>query len=190
MMYIDCAAKVEFFDDMTEDKKVLTIFHRSPCRHKYCAHVFGLYQMYWLQTMYLLWDGEDDNHKPELFIALSDFELLFGFVEMNKAIETIIKYKNCFNLKEGEKLLEEPNNENYKLFIEKLIFLEKDEYEKIIKLIIENEETKNDYLLKKLYDNYGLDPGILIALFMNHLHKKLNYHIITFINYQMPQILI
>ena len=115
---------------------------------------------------------KDDNHKPELFIALSDFELLFGFVEMNKAIETIIKYKNCFNLKEGEKLLEEPNNENYKLFIEKLIFLEKDEYEKIIKLIIENEETKNDYLLKKLYDNYGLDPGILIALFMNHLHKK------------------
>ena len=115
---------------------------------------------------------KDDNHKPELFIALSDFELLFGFVEINKAIETIIKYKNCFNLKEGEKLLEEPNNENYKLFIEKLIFLEKDEYEKIIKLIIENEETKNDYLLKKLYDNYGLDPGILIALFMNHLHKK------------------
>ena len=115
---------------------------------------------------------KDDNHKPELFIALSDFELLFGFVEMNKAIETIIKYKNCFNLKEGEKLLEEPNIENYKLFIEKLIFLEKDEYEKIIKLIIENEETKNDYLLKKLYDNYGLDPGILIALFMNHLHKK------------------
>ena len=115
---------------------------------------------------------KDDNHKPELFIALSDFELLFGFVEMNKAIETIIKYKNCFNLKEGEKLLEEPNIENYKLFIEKLIFLEKDEYEKIIKLIIENEETKNEYLLKKLYDNYGLDPGILIALFMNHLHKK------------------
>ena len=71
---------------------------------------------------------KDDNHKPELFIALSDFELLFGFVEMNKAIETIIKYKNCFNLKEGEKLLEEPNIENYKLFIEKLIFLEKDEY--------------------------------------------------------------
>ncbi len=58
------AAKVLLFDDMTEDKKVLTIFHRSPCRHKYCAHVFGLYQMYWLQTMYLLWDGEDDNHKP------------------------------------------------------------------------------------------------------------------------------
>ena len=115
---------------------------------------------------------KDDNHKPELFIALSDFELLFGFVEMNKAIEIIRKYKNCFNLKEGEKLLEEPAIENYKLFIEKLIFLEKDEYEKIIKLIIENEETKNNYLIKKLYDNYGLDPGILIALFMNHLHKK------------------
>ena len=56
------AAKVLLFHDMTEDKKVLTIFHRSPCRHKYCAHVFGLYQMYWLQTMYLLWDGEDGKY--------------------------------------------------------------------------------------------------------------------------------
>ena len=29
---------------------------------------------------------KDDNHKPELFIALSDFELLFGFVSLDKAV--------------------------------------------------------------------------------------------------------
>ena len=55
---------------------------------------------------------KDDNHKPELFIALSDFELLFGFVSLNKAVEIVKKYKNIFNLKEGEKLINEPNNEN------------------------------------------------------------------------------
>ena len=116
---------------------------------------------------------KDDNRKPELFIALSDFELLFGLVELDQAVDIIKKYKKCFNnLKEGENLVKKPNIENYKKFIEKLIFLKKEEYEKIIKLIINSNESKNDPLIKKLYDNFGLDPGILISLFMNHLHKK------------------
>ena len=115
---------------------------------------------------------KDDNHKPELFIALSDFELLFGLVELNKAIEVIKKFKNCLNLKEGEKLIEEPNVENYKKFIEKIISLEKEEYEKILKLILDTQEAKNNMLIIKLYENFGLDKGILVSLFMNHLHKK------------------
>ena len=115
---------------------------------------------------------KDDNHKPELFIALSDFELLFGFVSLNKAVEIVKKYKNIFNLKEGEKLINEPNNENYKNLIEKIIFLEKNEYENIIKLILEDKDTTEDSLIKKLYNNFGLDSGILISMFMNHFYKK------------------
>lgn len=115
---------------------------------------------------------KDDNHKPELFIALSDFELLFGLVELNKAIEIVKKYKECFNLKESEELIKNPSIEKYKNFIERLIFLNKEEYEKILKLILESKESKDNNLIKKLYDNYGLDSGILISLFMNYLHKK------------------
>ena len=115
---------------------------------------------------------KDDNHKPELFIALSDFELLFGLVELNKAIEIVKKYKECFNLKESEELIKNPSIEKYKNFIERLIFLNKEEYEKILKLILKSKESKDNYLIKKLYDNYGLDSGILISLFMNYLHKK------------------
>ena len=115
---------------------------------------------------------KDDNHKPELFIALSDFELLFGLVELNKAIEIVKKYKECFNLKESEELIKNPSIEKYKNFIERLIFLNKEEYEKILKLILESKESKDNYIIKKLYDNYGLDSGILISLFMNYLHKK------------------
>jgi enoyl-CoA hydratase len=115
---------------------------------------------------------KDDNHKPELFIALSDFELLFGLVPLDKAVEIMKKYKKMFNLEEGEKLINEPSTENYKYLIEKLIFLEKDEYENIIKLIIEDKSTSEDSLVKKLYDNFGLDSGILISLFMNHFHKQ------------------
>ena len=115
---------------------------------------------------------KDDNHKPELLITLSDFELLFGLITLDKAVEIIKKYKNIFNLKEGEALINDPNIENYKKLIEKLIFLEKEEYEKIIKLILEDKDTTEDSLVKKLYRNFGLDPGILISMFMNHLHKK------------------
>ena len=115
---------------------------------------------------------KDDNHKPELFIALSDFELLFGFVSLDKAVEIIKKYKNIFNLKEGEQLINEPNNENYKNLIEKIIFLEKNEYENIIKLILEDKGIAEDSLIKKLYNNFGLDSGILISMFMNHFFKK------------------
>ena len=115
---------------------------------------------------------KDDNHKPELFIALSDFELLFGLVSLDKAVEIIKRYKNMFNLKEGEKLLNEPNNQNYQNLIEKIIFLEKKEYENIIKLILEDKNTPEDSLVRKLHKNFGLDSGILIAIFMNHFYKK------------------
>ena len=77
-----------------------------------------------------------------------------------------------FNLKEGENLINEPNIENYKKLIEKIIFLEKEEYQNIIKLILEDKNTSEDSLVKKLYKYFGLDSGILISLFMNHFHKK------------------
>ena len=115
---------------------------------------------------------KDDNHKPELFIALSDFELLFGFVSLNKAVETIRKYKNLYHLFEGKKLVNEPNLDNYRKFIEKIIFLKKEEYESLLQLIINDKSTTEDSLIKKLYNNYGLDIGILVSLFMNHCHKK------------------
>ncbi len=115
---------------------------------------------------------KDDNHKPELFIALSDFELLFGLVTLDKAVEIMKNYKNIFNLKEGEKLINEPNIENYKYLIERIIFLERNQYENIIKLILDDKGTTEDSLVKKLYINFGLDSGILISLFMNHFHKK------------------
>ena len=115
---------------------------------------------------------KDDNHKPELFIALSDFELLFGFVGLNKAVEIVKNYKECFNFKEGQNLIEKPNLENYKLFFEKLIYLEKDESEAMLKLLFKNEEIKKNKLIQKLYNNYGYDSGIIISLFMNYLHKK------------------
>ena len=114
---------------------------------------------------------KDDNHKPEFFMALSDFDLLFGLVSLDKAVDTIKKYKNMFNLPEGDKLINEPNIENYRSLIERIIFLEKEESEKIVQKIVDQSKTEDSFITK-LYNNFGLDSGILISLFMNNLHRK------------------
>ena len=38
-------------------------------------------------------------------MSLSDFDLLFGLVSLDKAVDTIKNYKNMFNLPEGDKLI-------------------------------------------------------------------------------------
>ena len=48
-----------------------------------------------------------------IILTLSYFVLLFGLVSLDKAVEIITKYRDMFNLKKGEKLLNEPNNQNY-----------------------------------------------------------------------------
>jgi mannose-6-phosphate isomerase len=76
-----------------------------------------------------------------------------------------------FNLPEGDKLINEPNIENYRSLIERIIFLEKEESEKIVQKIVD-ESKAEDSLVTKLYNNFGLDSGILISLFMNNLHRE------------------
>lgn len=41
---------------------------------------------------------KDDNHKPEIMVALSDFWLLHGFKSPQKIIETLSKYKELHHL--------------------------------------------------------------------------------------------
>ena len=126
---------------------------------------------------------KDSNHKPELFIALDDFELLFGFISIDEAIKKVEMYKNEFNLKEADHFLNEKTVENYESLIKKIIFLTKEEYELIIKGLLQSKETKEDSLIKKLYNFFGLDLGILVSMFMNHLFKKKGESIFISANY-------
>lgn len=117
---------------------------------------------------------KDDNHKPELFVVISDtFDLLVGLKSLNSAHDTLSLYKKSFNFAEAEKFLKDKSIENYSNFFNKLISLEKDEYEKIINGIQNERSNKdNNKLVDLLVDNFGKDLGILVALFMNHLTKK------------------
>ena len=126
---------------------------------------------------------KDSNHKPELFIALDDFELLFGFISIDEAIKKVEMYKNEFNLKEANNFLNEKTVENYESLIKKIIFLTKEEYELIIKGLLESKETKEDSLIKRLYNYFGLDLGILVSMFMNHFFKKKGDSIFISANY-------
>lgn len=126
---------------------------------------------------------KDSNHKPELFIALDDFELLFGFISIDEAIKKVEMYKNEFNLKEANNFLNEKTVENYESLIKKIIFLTKEEYELIIKGLLQSKETKEDSLIKRLYNYFGLDLGILVSMFMNHFFKKKGDSIFISANY-------
>lgn len=127
---------------------------------------------------------KDANHKPELFVAISDtFELLFGFKPIDAAYNTVQAYKNFFTFEEANNFICHKSIDLYQKFIDKLLSLSKNEYEPLIKSLVEfcknslsNEETESikeeKRLLSKLQSHFGNDLGILTALFMNHLVKK------------------
>jgi len=75
-------------------------------------------------------DGDGFIIYEDVFLILSHMHLIEYGIDTVEYLDNVIlnffekknkiNKENCFNLKEGEKLLEEPNIENYKLFIEKL----------------------------------------------------------------------
>lgn len=118
---------------------------------------------------------KDANHKPELFIVISEtFELLFGFKSLNGAYETVNEFKEVFSFKEANDFLNNKSINTYKIFIDKLMTLSENESTSIINQLIELSKLNNENckLIKLLYNNFGNDFGIIIALFMNHLFKK------------------
>ena len=119
---------------------------------------------------------KDANHKPELFIVISEsFELLFGFKSLQGAYETVIELREVFSFKEAKEFIDAKNIITYKNFIDKLMTLSESESTSIIHKLIELSKLKNNdnsKLIQLLFHNFGDDFGIIIALFMNHLFKK------------------
>ena len=119
---------------------------------------------------------KDAYHKPELFIVISEtFELLFGFKSLQRAYNTLLEFKEVFSFKEAKDFINNKNTYMYKIFIDKLMTLSESESSSIIHQLIELSKINNNEnckLIQLLYNNFGDDFGIIIALFMNHLFKK------------------
>jgi mannose-6-phosphate isomerase len=124
----------------------------------------------------------DDNHKPEIVIAIDKFELLWGFKsvesikkicnEYGKIIEFIgeEKFNNIFdksNAKESSVL-----KEFYSVIVDKADS-DKDNY----KLLLENLKAtltgktanKTESLFLKLYEQYDADLGMITMFFLNYI---------------------
>jgi len=114
---------------------------------------------------------KDDNHKPELMVALSDFWLLHGF----QSIESIRKIIN----KTAEFKLLFDKATSIEAFYTYLMRLSNEAIEAILKplkerLTKENPSDKNypDYWAMKAFNDYGYDKGIFSLYFYNLVYLK------------------
>jgi len=115
---------------------------------------------------------KDDNHKPELMVALGDFWLLHGFKQEDDLRETIV------SVPEFSSLLPVFDH-GIKDFYTYLLQMEKDQLEKMLtplkaRLSIENSADKNspDYWANCAFEDYGFDKGIFSIYFYNLVYLK------------------
>ncbi len=124
---------------------------------------------------------KDDNHKPEILVALTDFEALCGFRDLSQIVEfmTILKFEEKYP--PSITFLHKPNIENFKRLFEKILRGKKTKITKLITDILEeitkiktNDTIQNftfDWIFKlnKLYPN---DVGVLAPIFLNTIKIK------------------
>jgi mannose-6-phosphate isomerase len=123
---------------------------------------------------------KDDNHKPEMMVALSDFWLLHGFKPADKLIEMLSAIPDFIFL------LDEFQNNGYKSVYEKVMLMDQQEVNKILKPVIERIVPlyKNGELLKSqesfwagraaetFCKNGNYDRGIFSIYFFNLVYLK------------------
>ena len=123
---------------------------------------------------------KDDNHKPELLVALSDFWLLHGFKPADQLKEVLSADP------ELAFLVDEFDNSGYKGLYEKVMLMEQAEVNRILEPVISRIMPlyENGELLKKQEDFWAAraveafckdgnyDRGIFSIYFFNLLHLK------------------
>lgn len=115
---------------------------------------------------------KDDNHKPELMVALNDFWLLHGF----KSIE---KIKETFSENPEFKVFEGKVGEGIEPLYTYLMNLDEDQIVETLSPLKErlNKEQPSDkdhpdYWANLAFDDYGFDRGIFSIYLYNLVHLK------------------
>lgn len=126
----------------------------------------------------------DANHKPEMAIALGDFEALCGFRrarrigefgEMFEGFAELIGMDNVKSLKEAHDDLSE--KEAVKAAFSKLMSSSKEEIISAIQKFIDSPHTDNNNkdalnLFNRLNQQYPNDVGVFCVFFLNHFTLK------------------
>jgi len=128
---------------------------------------------------------KDPNHKPELAVALTPFEVLYGFLPPKKLIESI-ESNPCFkvmipeeHLKTFQKEIEEkkPLKNSLKIILQDIFTFDTPEklptaiqhLLKDIDKIPVKDRTPHQNLSLRLYNDHGNDIGIFITFLMNYI---------------------
>ncbi|MBN2652407.1 MAG: mannose-6-phosphate isomerase, class I [Spirochaetales bacterium] len=118
---------------------------------------------------------KDDNHKPEIICALTDFTAMKGF----RVIDAIIENFNSTNIDELitiAKTLDSNNpEESLRLFFKSLFEIDNDIIEKICFELKRNSSKSLEFKwVKKLLEFYPNDIGVLAPLYLNLVELKPN----------------
>jgi mannose-6-phosphate isomerase len=111
---------------------------------------------------------KDDNHKPELMVALSDFWLLHGFVDITVFKRKMEKYgidnfNACTSIKEAFSAIAEWNDSALKATLEPFI-------ESISSVDFNSNEI--EFWIKKAFQSYSFDRGLLMMPMLNLVYLK------------------
>ncbi len=115
---------------------------------------------------------KDENHKPEIICALSTFWALNGFRPIPEIIEILSTIKSPLLSVFSQSLINEPNSQGLKIFLEKIFHMDSENRIEMVKEILNyaqfniNHDPLYEWLIKfdKLYPG---DVGILSALLLN-----------------------
>lgn len=120
---------------------------------------------------------KDSNHKPEMAIALGEFEALCGFRRAHKIAEYALKFKGFADLL-GENIVKKLSDESkekeaIKEAFEKLMKSSKEEIIESIKKMPTNSSSDSDLsLFHRLNSQYPNDVGVFCVFFLNHFTLK------------------
>lgn len=124
---------------------------------------------------------KDDNHKPEMMVALSDFYLLHGFKSEDKLIQQLQR------IKEFSALLPIFGNQGYKVLYKEVMTMPQEKVNRILRPLLEhiiplykaNQLSKTDpaFWASRAVDSgmatlKNIDRGIFSIYFFNLLHLK------------------
>ena len=115
---------------------------------------------------------KDDNHKPEMIVALSDFQALAGFKtvqQIRELLEDIGSYPAAPELHEAAAQWSELLGDSLESLVSHLLGNRADFGNHSVALAALAEFDGRFELAARLHELYPGDPGVLVALFMNHL---------------------
>jgi len=125
---------------------------------------------------------QDDNHKPEIAIALDSLSALVGFRPLNEIEDNIVKYPQISEFignEVGTKFLQNKTKSGLKNLFSTLMnrSIETEELEKTIQLLTNDfdqktEHSEDERLYLTLHKQYGVDIGLLVLFFLNVVSLK------------------